>query len=169
MSGPASKDAPPPPASSPPPPEPSNATVAAPPGANDTAPPRALVAGPGQIVVAPIKGDLRFVPFAVNAAAGEKIEYIWGCVSSRDCPRPMLTSHVSHRAGPHTVTQSFALTICNKTLEGDAFSSGPQNASFSFPITLAQASTPTFFYCNVPTHCQKGSKSTLSILLIPLR
>lgn len=43
----------------------------APPAAEGTV----LVAGPGQVVVAPIKGDLRFVPFAIE---GSSVEYVWG-------------------------------------------------------------------------------------------
>ncbi|KAK4704861.1 hypothetical protein P7C70_g1351, partial [Phenoliferia sp. Uapishka_3] len=102
--------------------------------ANSTTP---LVAGPGQVVVAPIKGDLRFVPFAINVAAGQTVEYVWG-------------------AGPHTVTQSSSLTICNKTLEAGGFASGLQNATFKFPVAVNQSTSPTFFYCSVPTHCEKG-------------
>lgn len=50
-------------------------TEVAPPAANGTV----LVAGPGQVVVAPIKGDLRFVPFAIE---GKSIEYVWGAGAS---------------------------------------------------------------------------------------
>ncbi|KAM0752924.1 hypothetical protein T439DRAFT_185575 [Meredithblackwellia eburnea MCA 4105] len=96
-----------------------------------------LVAGPGEVIVAPKKGDLRMVPFAINAKAGDTITFKWG-------------------AGPHTVTQSSALTICNKTLESGAFISGLQNASFEFPVEVAQDTQPTFYYCSVPNHCQKG-------------
>ncbi|KAG8748657.1 hypothetical protein FRC10_000048 [Ceratobasidium sp. 414] len=84
------------------------------------------------VIVAPTKGVLRYVPFAVNASVGDT----WG-------------------AGPHTVTKSSALTVCNKSAEPDAFASGLQNASFVFD-QVVNNTDPTFFYCAVPTHCAKG-------------
>ncbi|GAA5840250.1 hypothetical protein JCM9279_002324 [Rhodotorula babjevae] len=103
-----------------------------PPPANDTG----LVAGPGQVVVAPKKGDLRMVPFNIAAKPGETVEFIWG-------------------AGPHTVTQSSAASICNASQAEGAFKSGMQNASFTFPVKVKD-DKPVFYYCAVAMHCKMG-------------
>ncbi|ORY89256.1 hypothetical protein BCR35DRAFT_323870 [Leucosporidium creatinivorum] len=95
----------------------------------------ALIAGPNQVVVAPVKGDLRMVPFNINVKKGVTIEWIWG-------------------AGPHTVTKSSLLSICNATADAP-FKSGMQNATFKFPVTIESEETTPYF-CGVPTHCQKG-------------
>ncbi|BGP32174.1 hypothetical protein JCM10296v2_003954 [Rhodotorula toruloides] len=95
-----------------------------------------LIGGPGQVVVAPKKGDLRFVPFNIVASPGQTVEFIWG-------------------AGPHTVTQSSQLSICNATQQTGAFKSGMQQAGFQMPLTVNDSST-IFYYCAVPNHCQKG-------------
>ncbi|GAA5863308.1 hypothetical protein JCM3774_000852 [Rhodotorula dairenensis] len=95
-----------------------------------------LMPGPGQVVVAPKQGDLRFVPFNINAKPGQNISFVWG-------------------AGPHTVTQSSALSICNATQEAGAFKSGMQNAGFEFSVPVKDEST-IYYFCGVPTHCQKG-------------
>ncbi|KAG8713733.1 hypothetical protein FRC08_012890 [Ceratobasidium sp. 394] len=84
------------------------------------------------VIVAPTKGVLRYIPFAVNASVGDT----WG-------------------AGPHTVTKSSALTVCNKSAGSDSFASGMQNASFVFD-QVVNNTDPTFFYCAVATHCAKG-------------
>ncbi|GAA5897245.1 hypothetical protein JCM8208_003768 [Rhodotorula glutinis] len=102
-----------------------------PPG-NDTG----LVAGPGQVVVAPKKGDLRMVPFNIAAKPGETVEFVWG-------------------AGPHTVTQSSAASICNASQAEGAFKSGMQNASFTFPVKVKD-DKPVFYYCAVAMHCKMG-------------
>ncbi|KAL1717503.1 hypothetical protein EV715DRAFT_202979 [Schizophyllum commune] len=86
------------------------------------------------VIVAPTQGVLRYVPFAVNASVGDTIHFEW-------------------KAGPHTVTKSSSLAPCNKT--ADAFASGMQNASFTFD-QIVNDTNPTFFYCAVPNHCQKG-------------
>jgi len=85
--------------------------------------------------VAPTQGVLRYVPFALNASVGDTVKFIWG-------------------ANKHTVTKSSQLELCNKT--GDApFTSGVQNQSFVFN-QVVNDTNPTFYYCGVPTHCQKG-------------
>lgn len=91
------------------------------PPAQYTAPPSTTTAASGgggggggatkTIVVAPTKGVLRFIPFAMNASVGDTLHYVWG-------------------AGPHTVTQSSILEPCNKTSAPGSFTSGPQNATF---------------------------------------
>lgn len=88
------------------------------------------------IIVAPTQGVLRYVPFLTNASVGDILEFQWG-------------------AGPHTVTRSSELTICNKTLASDVFASGIQNKSFIFH-EVVNDTNPIFFYCGIPTHCEKG-------------
>jgi len=88
------------------------------------------------VIVAPKKGVLRFVPFALNATSGDTVHYVWG-------------------AGPHTVTKGSQLEPCNKTSDGAAFTSGPQNATFTFDQKVNDTN-PVFYFCNVPGHCQKG-------------
>jgi len=88
------------------------------------------------VIVAPTQGVLRYVPFAVNASVGDTVRFVWG-------------------AGPHTVTKSSELTPCNASLDASAFTSGKQNKSFVFD-QVVNDTNPTFFYCTVPTHCQKG-------------
>jgi len=87
------------------------------------------------VIVAPTQGVLRYVPFAVNASVGDTVEFVW-------------------HANMHTVTHSSELEVCNKTLD-DPFTSGVQNESFTFS-QVVNSTDPTFFYCGVPTHCQKG-------------
>ena len=117
-----------------------------------------VATAPSQVVVAPKMGDLRMVPFAINIDAGQSAQFFWG-------------------AGPHTVTQSSALEVCNKTKTPTAFVSGLKNATstFSEPRTSVYSAagwrltglgncrtavpvnnTDTiWYYCSVPTHCQK--------------
>ncbi|KAH8117467.1 hypothetical protein DFH11DRAFT_1851863 [Phellopilus nigrolimitatus] len=87
------------------------------------------------VIVAPSQGVLRYVPFATNASVGDTIKFMWG-------------------ANMHTVTKSSQLEICNKT-SAAPFASGTQNKSFVF-TQMVNSTDPTFFYCGVPTHCQKG-------------
>jgi len=88
------------------------------------------------VIVAPTKGVLRFVPFALNATVGDTIHYVWG-------------------AGPHTVTKGTQLEPCNKSADAATFTSGPQNATFTFDEKVTDTN-PLFFFCNVPGHCAKG-------------
>jgi plastocyanin len=87
------------------------------------------------VIVAPTQGVLRFVPFALNASVGDTVKFMWG-------------------ADNHTVTKSSELTPCNKTSD-NPFSSGEQNLGFTFE-QVVNDTTPTFFYCGTPTHCEKG-------------
>ncbi|KAL5529057.1 hypothetical protein ACEPAG_5031 [Sanghuangporus baumii] len=87
------------------------------------------------IIVAPTQGVLRYVPFATNASVGDTIKFMWN-------------------ANMHTVTKSSELELCNKTSDAP-FTSGVQNKSFVF-TQVVNSTDPTFFYCGVPTHCQKG-------------
>ncbi|THH32109.1 hypothetical protein EUX98_g2068 [Antrodiella citrinella] len=87
------------------------------------------------VIVAPTQGVLRYVPFAVNASVGDTVRYIWG-------------------ANNHTVTKSSQLEICNKTSDAP-FASGEQNITFTFD-QIVNDTSPTFFYCGTPGHCEKG-------------
>ncbi|KAJ1309702.1 hypothetical protein OPQ81_006467 [Rhizoctonia solani] len=112
-------------------------SVSAPPPSTTTAaPPAAGTGATHTVIVAPTKGVLRYVPFAVNASVGDTVRFMWG-------------------AGPHTVTKSSALTVCNKSADASSFASGQQNASFVFD-QVVNNTEPTFFFCAVPSHCQKG-------------
>jgi plastocyanin len=96
------------------------------------------------IVVAPSQGVLRYIPFSTNASVGDTISFQWG-------------------AGPHTVTQSSALEVCNHTdLNGGGFASGPQNKSFVFN-QVVNDTKPIWFYCGIPSHCQKGMFGGINI------
>lgn len=88
------------------------------------------------IIVAPTQGVLRFVPFSTNASVGDTLEFHWG-------------------ANNHTVTQSSALEVCNKTGAATAFASGEQNKGTIFS-QVVNDTKPIWFYCGTPTHCEKG-------------
>jgi hypothetical protein len=75
------------------------------------------------------------VPFVVNASVGDTVMFMWG-------------------ANNHTVTKSSQLELCNKTSDAP-FASGEQNKSFMFSQVVNDTS-PTFYYCGTPTHCEKG-------------
>lgn len=87
------------------------------------------------VIVAPTQGVLRYVPFATNASVGDTVRFVWG-------------------AGPHTVTKSSEFSVCNKTSDAP-FASGQQNKSFIFD-QVVNDTNPIFYYCGVPTHCEKG-------------
>ncbi|KAF8590557.1 hypothetical protein K439DRAFT_1508285 [Ramaria rubella] len=95
------------------------------------------------IIVAPTEGVLRYVPFSTNASVGDTVSFQWG-------------------AGPHTVTQSSALEVCNKTSAPGAFASGMQNKSFVFNQVINNTN-PIWFYCGVPGHCEKGMFGGINI------
>jgi plastocyanin len=88
------------------------------------------------VMVAPTQGVYRYVPFYVSANVGDTVQFIWG-------------------SGPHTVTKSSALEICNKTQEAPVFASGAQNKSFIFN-EVVNDTNPVFFYCGVKDHCERG-------------
>jgi len=88
------------------------------------------------ILVAPTQGVYRYVPFYVNANVGDTLQFIWG-------------------SGPHTVTKSSALELCNKSQEAPVFESGKQNKSFVFN-EVVNDTNPNFFYCGVADHCERG-------------
>ncbi|CAA7271737.1 unnamed protein product [Cyclocybe aegerita] len=87
------------------------------------------------VIVAPTQGVLRYIPFAVNASVGDTIKFMWG-------------------ANNHTVTKSSSLQPCNRSSDA-LFASGTQNKDFVFTQVVNETS-PTFFYCATPNHCQRG-------------
>ncbi|KAF7304847.1 Phytocyanin domain-containing protein [Mycena kentingensis (nom. inval.)] len=89
------------------------------------------------VIVAPSDGVLRMVPFATNASVGDTIEFHWGATTK------------------HTVTKSSALTPCNKSNEDPVFASGQQGKGFVFTQAVNDTE-PTFYFCGVPGHCDKG-------------
>ncbi|KAF9532940.1 hypothetical protein CPB83DRAFT_880548 [Crepidotus variabilis] len=88
------------------------------------------------IIVAPTQGVLRFVPWAVNASAGDTVHFMWN-------------------ANNHTVTKGSALLPCNKSNDSTTFATGQQSKGFTFDLKINDTE-PIFFFCGTPTHCQKG-------------
>lgn len=86
------------------------------------------------IIVAPSAGVLRYMPFATNASVGDTVVFQWD-------------------AGTHTVTQSSALEVCNKTANG--FASGQRSAGAVFNQVINDTQ-PIWFYCGIPGHCEAG-------------
>jgi len=95
------------------------------------------------IIVAPTQGVLRYVPFSTNASVGDTITFHWN-------------------AGPHTVTQSSGLEVCNRTDISDSFASGMQNEGFNFNMVINDTK-PIWFYCGVKTHCEQGMFGGINI------
>ncbi|GAA5894296.1 uncharacterized protein JCM6883_003776 [Sporobolomyces salmoneus] len=105
-----------------------------------------LVPGPFEVIVAPKQGDLRMVPFNIQVPVGQNITFIFG-------------------AGPHTVTQSSLVTICNASNAEGAFKSGQQMAGFKYSVQVKLNKTQPYF-CAVPGHCQKGMFGLINGLTI---
>jgi len=87
------------------------------------------------VIVAPMQGVLRYIPFALNASVGDTVLFMWG-------------------ANNHTVTKSDTLTVCDKATTG-LFTSGTQNKDFTF-TQVVNDTNPVFFHCGTPGHCQQG-------------
>ncbi|ORX33856.1 hypothetical protein BD324DRAFT_206135 [Kockovaella imperatae] len=107
------------------------------------------------IIVAPTKGVLRFVPFAVTAQKGDMLHFIWGAgpVSAQSNNRTHLTRFVDQ----HSSTLSLGTNVCNKSTTTDAFDSGKLNASATFDTMFTgDTSSPQFHYCTVGKHCASG-------------
>lgn len=83
------------------------------------------------VIVAPTQGVLRFVPFSVNASAGDTILYEW-------------------HANNHTVTKGSELEICNETSTAP-FATGEHDLGFTFTETVNDTN-PVFFFCSTPGH-----------------
>ncbi|TIC43582.1 hypothetical protein E3Q08_02247 [Wallemia mellicola] len=93
-------------------------------GKNSTAPSQTTK----HIIVAPSQGVLRFVPFAMQANVGDKIQFTW-------------------MANNHGVTKSSMTGICNATMD-KPFKSPVQNSSATFETTV-DTTDPMFYYCPV--------------------
>lgn len=130
---------------------------------------------------------LRMVPFNINVPAGENVT-LYGEVGlilslvSRAIIMLVRSSRVpsSHiiarffffarrffdcstiEAGPHTVTQSFPLEICNASQAAGAWKSGMQEAGFELPVEVSSNATQTYF-CAVPNHCRKGMFGLINV------
>lgn len=98
------------------------------------------------IVVAPSQGVLRFVPFAMQADAGDKIQFTW-------------------MANNHGVTKSSMIGICNATMD-KPFKSPVQNASATFETTV-DTTEPMFYYCPVGNHCTSGMYGIINPPMAP--
>lgn len=57
------------------------------------------------VMVAPMDGVPRFMPFALNATVGDTVRFVWTGKNE------------------HSATMSSALSVCNKSLSADAFDS----------------------------------------------
>jgi len=68
---------------------------------------------------------------------------------------PLIRNTLGKTNDGHTVTKSSELLPCNKSADNPVFASGLQNKSFVF-TQVVNDTNPTFYYCGVPTHCEKG-------------
>ncbi|TIB42168.1 hypothetical protein E3P86_00471 [Wallemia ichthyophaga] len=109
---------------------------------NDTAPSPTTK----YVVVAPSQGVLRFVPFAMQADVGDKIQFTW-------------------MANNHGVTKSSMTGLCNAT-EDKPFKSPVQNATTTFEITV-DTTDPMFYYCPVGNHCASGMYGMINPPMAP--
>jgi len=91
---------------------------------------------PKTITVLVGNGNLTYIPNEVTANVGDTVQFQW-------------------TIGFHTVTQAVGVdAACVKNPDGFA-ASGNQSAPFSWSIVVNDTK-PIWFYCNIPTHCQKG-------------
>ncbi|TIC18842.1 hypothetical protein E3Q13_01673 [Wallemia mellicola] len=108
-------------------------------GKNSTAPSQTTK----HIIVAPSQGVLRFVPFAMQANVGDKIQFTW-------------------MANNHGVTKSSMTGICNATMD-KPFKSPVQNSSATFETTV-DTTDPMFYYC---PHCTSGMYGIINPPMAP--
>lgn len=94
------------------------ATPSAMPASNASTP---LMPGPGEVIVAPQQGDLRFVPFNIVAEPGSTITFKFG-------------------GGPHTVTKSSLSTPCQLNTD-KSFDSGKQMGGFQWEMKVDSKET----------------------------
>jgi plastocyanin len=80
-------------------------------------------------------GNLTFVPKNFIASVGDTVSFVW-------------------TVGNHSVVQSTKADLCTKK-GPDAFASGVRAPPFTWNITV-NSTDPLWYYCGVPTHCQKG-------------
>jgi len=81
-------------------------------------------------------GNLTYIPNELTANVGDTVQFQW-------------------TIGFHTVTQAVGVdAACIKSPDGFT-ASGNQSAPFSWSIVVNDTK-PIWFYCGIPTHCQKG-------------
>jgi len=91
---------------------------------------------PKTITVLVGNGNLTYIPNEATANVGDTIQFQW-------------------TIGFHTVTQAIGVdAACVKNPDGFT-ASGNQSAPFSWSVVVNDTK-PIWFYCNIPTHCQKG-------------
>jgi plastocyanin len=88
-------------------------------------------------------GNLTYIPKNFIASVGDTVSFVW-------------------TAGNHTVTQSTKADLCTK--KADAFASGNHAPPFTWNITI-NSTDPLWYYCGVPTHCQKGMYAAINFPL----
>jgi len=92
------------------------------------------------VMVAPVDGVPRFLPFALNATVGDTVRFIWTGTKQ------------------HSVTMSSALAVCNKSKSSDSFDSGllsGKDGAKTFDVQVKN-DQPTWFFCTFGDHCSKG-------------
>jgi plastocyanin len=109
--------------------------------ASPAAPAATPAAGTGKTIKVMVGNNtLTFIPNNVKAAIGDTVVFEWPAENKAN----------------HSVVQSTRATICTKNTETTAFSSGPRpGGAAPFNVTITNTK-PIWFYCGVPTHCQKG-------------
>jgi plastocyanin len=110
------------------------------------------------VMVAPVDGVPRFLPFALNATVGDTVRFIWTGKNQ------------------HSATMSSNLSVCNKSKVADAFDSGLLSGKdgqktceyFKLPLKGMQLmcvrvvevqvknDQPMWFFCTFGNHCNKG-------------
>jgi len=92
------------------------------------------------VMVAPVDGVPRFLPFALNATVGDTVRFIWTGKNQ------------------HSATMSSNLSVCNKSKVADAFDSGllsGKDGQKTFEVEVKN-DQPMWFFCTFGNHCNKG-------------
>jgi len=92
------------------------------------------------VMVQPVDGQPRYVPWAVNATVGDTVRFVW-------------SSDVEH-----SVTMGSRLNLCAKSEAEGAFDSGLQSGKDgeqSFDVVVDNTD-PQYFFCSAGDHCNKG-------------
>jgi plastocyanin len=90
-------------------------------------------------------GNFTFIPRNFMASVGDTVSFVW-------------------TVGTHTVTQSTKADLCTKKADPAAFASGSHGAPFTWNITI-NSTDPLWYYCGLPTHCQKGMYAAINFPL----
>jgi len=92
------------------------------------------------VMVAPVDGVPRFLPFALNATIGDTVRFIWAGKKE------------------HSVTMSSSLSVCSKSQAADAFDSdllSGKDGEKTFDVEV-KSDQPMWFFCKFGDHCSKG-------------